>query len=107
MNTTDIRICVDCACYHANGDTTGIESAEREAEVIAARMLAPGEHIAVGDSDGFSWSSCDACGSDLGGDRFSATLFSEDDEPEGMNDDYSQYGRITQADYDQAGRFQL
>ena len=67
-----MNICVDCAMLHANGDLTGIDNPEREAEVLAGLTNYP--FLAVGDHEGFSWSGCDACGSKLGGDRFSAEV---------------------------------
>jgi len=68
----DMLICIDCAMLHANADTSGIDSPEREAEVLAGLNDYP--FVIVGEPHGFSWSACDTCGSRLGGDRFTATL---------------------------------
>jgi hypothetical protein len=57
-------ICSDCAMWHANADSSGMD-AETE-----ARVRAVGGHWVVGDHVGFSWHRCDSCGSWLGGDRF-------------------------------------
>lgn len=75
----DCSICVDCAMFHANADTTGIEDEVRVAEVTGVT-----EHfiVASGDDDdnytAFSWRRCDACGSTLGGARYRAYLEVED-----------------------------
>jgi hypothetical protein len=68
----DMLICIDCAMLHANADTSGIDSPEREAEVFAGLNKHP--FIIVGDGWGFSNHPCDACGSRLAGDRYTATL---------------------------------
>jgi len=70
--THNMKICVDCAMLHANNDLTGIDSPEREAEVLAGLNDYP--FVIVGEHDGFHWSPCDTCGSRLGGDRFTAVL---------------------------------
>lgn len=76
--------CTDCLMLIANGDTTGNSRCETEAGEAAyladmARRTA-GYWLTIdyrGDDDGgqspdagFSMSSCDVCGSNLGGDRF-------------------------------------
>lgn len=73
----DLKICVDCLQMIANGE--GPEG--HEAAMTA--HLGEGADVTLGcldpecDDDGteggFSWSSCDGCGSTLGGDRFHAT----------------------------------
>lgn len=77
--TFDIEVCVDCASWIANGDTTGIGDPEREAEVRASARIPEGHHVALTCSDecegGFSWSPCGACGSRLGGDRHPAATW--------------------------------
>jgi hypothetical protein len=71
----DLWLCQDCTIYAANGDLSGIDDAKREKEVVRG-VNAFGRHLVVDyDSEtgegerSFSWSSCDACGSDLGGSR--------------------------------------
>lgn len=66
-----MKICVDCAMLHANGDISGIENEVREAEVIAGLDEFP--FLAVGDFWGFHREPCEACGTKLHGDRFGAT----------------------------------
>ena len=70
-------ICVDCAIWHANGDDSGFdeETAERVRKAVG---IADNETVVVGDEDGFSWQSCDACNDTRGGDRFTATVLVHD-----------------------------
>ena len=71
----DIWVCDDCLFAIENGHTFSIESEERVAEVWkGVRRL--GRHLSANwDSEtdegirDFSWSSCDCCGSRLGGER--------------------------------------
>jgi len=63
------EVCVDCAMWHANGDTSGIDDPEREARVRRMRDV-----IVIGEPCGFSSSSCDACRDSRGGDRFEASF---------------------------------
>lgn len=67
----ELRICVDCAMVHANADWSGVPD-ESVAAIEAGLERFP--FLAVGEPHGFSWSSCDACGSHLGGDRFTACV---------------------------------
>lgn len=62
----EVSMCPDCACWHANGDASGIDNPEREAAVCGVQ----GRWV-VGGYEGFSWSRCDACHDTRGGDRFS------------------------------------
>lgn len=64
----ELEVCANCHAFLAYGD-----SAEFVAERIrerwgrdADRLAADGKHL------GISWAPCDACGTALGGDRFSA-----------------------------------
>lgn len=68
----DLRICVDCAMLHANGDLSGIDADARKEEVLAGLEAYP--MLAVGDHIGFSWARCESCGNGLGGDRFRASV---------------------------------
>jgi hypothetical protein len=78
-DTIEIEVCVDCASLIANGDTTGIDDPEREAEVLAQAGIPEGWHVALDCPEdcegGFSWSPCGACRSPLGGDRHPAVLW--------------------------------
>lgn len=74
----DVTMCVDCAMWHANGDTSGM-SAETEQRVTGAD---PGGWVIVGEPDGFSWRACDLCGTTLGGDRVTGWVDPRDPEPE-------------------------
>lgn len=93
-----MAVCVDCLMMHANGEIGG-DAGEEENAAHAAAMSAQleGAQMTLGtvtgaceycdaaretDPDGdweceawFSWSSCDGCGSGLGGDRSHATLW--------------------------------
>ncbi len=70
-DTIDVTMCVTCLVWLANGDGDPDWSEVEEREFVdrlASRwdgwMVVP-----VGDEVEFSWSSCDVCGSTLGGDR--------------------------------------
>ena len=69
--------CSDCLMLIANDDTSGTlrcETEEGEAAYLqdVADRTPEGSHgWIVQDGEGsFSWSSCDVCGSSLGGDRY-------------------------------------
>jgi hypothetical protein len=66
------EVCVDCAMWHANGDTSGIDDPEHEARV---RLVT--QHVIIGEPVGFSWRRCEACGDSRGGDRFDASFVIE------------------------------
>ena len=73
MEFVECSICVDCAMFHANADTTGIDDPARVEEVTSVT----GHYIVDCGDDGegcaaFSWSRCDACGTPLGGARHRA-----------------------------------
>lgn len=73
----EIRICVDCLDFVANGDTSGMDEVT-EARVRAQAGIEPGWIVAPGDSEqdeSFSRSRCDACLSLLGGSRHQAFTF--------------------------------
>ena len=66
----ELWVCTDCAHYLANGLPDEHE-AGWSPELIQAHW--PHHDLVNGDCDKdeeFSWSSCDACGSRLGGTRF-------------------------------------
>jgi hypothetical protein len=72
--TISFRVCIDCAMLHANGETP-VEMSETETAawlIDVSNALAGLGPVAIGDPDGFSWSSCEGCNSRLGGDRFEA-----------------------------------
>ena len=65
--------CSDCVMLIANGEVPEASSyreraAIREHVAEVDRRIA-GYHVSVGGERGFSWQSCDVCGSHLGGDR--------------------------------------
>lgn len=69
-------LCVDCTMYACNGDTTGIDSDEREASVVAG-VNALGAHLSANfDSETgegheeFSRRGCDGCRSGLAGEFY-------------------------------------
>lgn len=87
FDVTELEVCTVCICLIANGEYTSDPEAEQQAADGMARVwgedarhLVPGGHVE--DCDGtelcgcvdpwFSWSSCDGCGSGLGGDRHRA-----------------------------------
>lgn len=62
-------ICVDCILYLANGDWDGDGDPPRD----------DGQEWSFGGEElGFSWSSCDCCGSSLGGERYNAYIKEKD-----------------------------
>jgi protein-tyrosine phosphatase len=68
----DLYICVDCAMFHANGETpVGLDLDEAVAWI---ESLDDSGHWVVGDEAGFSRSACHSCGSHLGGDRYQAAI---------------------------------
>jgi len=64
----ELEICFDCHAFLAYGDSAEIV-ADRIRERWGPdvyRLTVDGKHL------GISWSPCDTCGTDLGGDRFAA-----------------------------------
>lgn len=73
----DIEICSDCAMMSANG-LYGWEYDQKWLEAYETAYKEYGEPVLnCGDDCGtsFSWSSCDFCGSELGGDRHPAVIW--------------------------------
>lgn len=66
------RICIDCAMFHANGETPLDLDEDATAEWI--NSLDDSGIWVVGEDDGFGMSPCDCCRSPLGGDRFTASI---------------------------------
>lgn len=91
---SEISVCIDCMFVHANGEYPG-DPADRPADAPEAWALwGFGYHVTMGgthtencdaqeDNDvecdcenlGFSWQSCEGCGSNLGGDRYRFTTW--------------------------------
>lgn len=73
----DLSICTDCLMLEANGETPpDFDEATTVEYLDRVTRASEGGHVALGgEHQGFSWSSCDLCGSGLGGDRYAATLF--------------------------------
>lgn len=88
--------CVDCLILLANGETSPDWTEEETAEYLArvASRNPPGSVTLGGDHScrdsegniaddceceqlGFSWQSCDVCGSNLGGDRHAVTFWTD------------------------------
>ena len=70
----DLWVCIDCTVVIANGDWTGIDDPEREAEIEEGLASIPG-HWVLGEGEmDFSWRGCDCCGSPLGGSRHEALV---------------------------------
>lgn len=76
----EIEICSDCTLLVANGEIDHLSEADQEAHAkrIAERW-GPGQPLVLAcgvECEGFfSWSSCEGCGSALGGDRHPAVVF--------------------------------
>lgn len=91
-----ISVCECCMFVHANGECCA-EDHDRE----PLSLIGDGASVTMGlsadehnenctpkdreveacecDQLGFSWSSCEGCGSSLGGDRYALTLWNESD----------------------------
>lgn len=81
FETHDIRICVDCLMFTANGELADPDG-DLDAHVAAMEEQWPSANgwdviPTCDDEGGFSWSQCDGCGSRLGGDRFDAVAMRE------------------------------
>lgn len=82
----DIEICVDCVMFTANGEVTGSQGEDLTAEHAAKMAELWGDSVnhihdvtnAETGEHWFSWSSCDGCGSPLGGSRYPAVVLTED-----------------------------
>lgn len=71
----DTRICVNCALYHVNGDTTSLDDLEASRMIVGIdEHVGPEFHVLVGEPVGFLMSPCGSCGSNLGGERYYAVL---------------------------------
>ena len=97
--TTPARVCVDCLMLVANGETDHNWTEEQREEFLARFAAGLGdaevtlgmlaEYHSCTDEDGniadececeynpFSWSACDLCRSNLGGERHAATFWVE------------------------------
>lgn len=70
----ELFVCSDCAMWHANGDTELLDDETR------AAVTGYDGHLAIDCGENaehcveFSWSSCDACRSPLGGSRHRAFI---------------------------------
>lgn len=74
-----IKVCQCCLLTHANGECCADESSHwlTPLSAIPANL----DLVMGGEELGFSWQSCDGCGSSLGGDRYSMSLFYREDMP--------------------------
>jgi hypothetical protein len=68
-----LSVCTDCAMYLANGLPVEGADPSWNYRVIAQLWPVADWDLVLGDEEGdeFSWSECDACGSTLGGSRYS------------------------------------
>lgn len=64
----ELTICTDCALTHANGEVPADTR-------VTPWALLPAADVALGDERGFETTPCDACGTDLAGDRWDASVF--------------------------------
>ena len=67
MTIYDLECCTDCVYAVANGEET---TEGHFARMDAYQGEEPGHLAYGGESLGFSWSTCDGCGSRLGGERY-------------------------------------
>lgn len=74
-NAIEVSVCVDCAMFAANGELPDPEYRDPDEFVQSFNHYTEGMILVIEDGEThFSWSSCDTCGSTLGGDRFDAVL---------------------------------
>lgn len=75
FNITELEVCTMCIHLLANGEyDDGTNAVVIVADGIRRTWGANVSHLVPGSSDlGFSWSSCDGCGSTLGGNRHEAS----------------------------------
>lgn len=69
----ELSVCGDCLHTHASGD----RPIDRPIDAPEPFSLIPfGYSVTMGgDELGFTWTSCDACGDTLAGDRYAMTLW--------------------------------
>jgi hypothetical protein len=94
VTTVQLWVCSDCIILLANGETADPVPDPAPLSLLTGEDVVPGgEHDddcpnhagspTRGEQDcdcetqSFSWSTCDGCGSVLGGDRHAATVFSD------------------------------
>lgn len=89
----ELSVCIDCLLLHANGE---IAPDRPDTEPMPLCKIEPGQSVTLGaiehtdgctdadreegcdcDQHGFRWSSCQGCGSTLGGDRFAMVLWQD------------------------------
>ena len=79
----EVELCVCCALRRMNGDVTGCKDSCGESHPATLLSFSgfceegekiQGLYIDAGEPR-FSWHRCVGCGSDLGGDRFTGTVY--------------------------------
>jgi hypothetical protein len=91
IHTDTFSVCEDCFMLEATGDATSFdyhyEGAEadrrlKECEDGMVGLTRDGGHLSAGEqTDGFSRSPCECCGSPLAGARYSLYLLKPEDNP--------------------------
>ena len=78
----DIEVCVDCTMMLANGECEGVNPDVLYHAVKANGMTRFDVALNIGEDTepAFSMSDCDYCGSRLGGDRYPAVVFGQDED---------------------------
>jgi hypothetical protein len=93
-NLGTIWVCIDCMLHHANGECGGCDDDERGHDQEPLSRIAGPQHVAMGmvwgehscgrevaplecdcETNTFSTSRCEGCGSYLHGERHAMTLF--------------------------------
>jgi hypothetical protein len=80
---TEYWLCEDCAMWHTNADLSGVDDAERLAQIEACSdrfVIDCGEHAEL--CEAFSAAPCDACRTRLAGSRHRAFLIGVHYEPQ-------------------------
>jgi hypothetical protein len=80
----DVKGCVDCLMFCANGDFPPENTEQEDQKLIGAfhHIYDQGFDVCAGSEDEglFSWTPCDICNSSLGGDRFTMHLIRRQNE---------------------------
>lgn len=72
---SEIEVCQDCMIFIANDELPDDASPERHSEITEGVAALPGYPCSGDETDEFSRSACDCCGTSLAGSRHAVTIF--------------------------------